>query len=61
LENDGEDAELLARKEVLELEMKKQGKPKDLDWRISRAMNALRCPEPSKSVHSLSGVNCSSA
>lgn len=55
LENDGEDAELLARKEVLELEMKKQGKPKDLDWRISRAMNALRCPEPSKSVHSLSG------
>jgi len=54
-EEEEDEEELLERKAELEAQVEKLG-IKDLSWRIDRAMHALRCPEPTKQVHFLSGV-----
>lgn len=54
-EGESDNKELSARKEQLDALVEKLG-IKDLDWRIDLAMHALRCPEPTKQVHFLSGV-----
>ncbi|ELR25395.1 ABC transporter related, putative [Acanthamoeba castellanii str. Neff] len=51
---DEDEEELLERKAELEAQVEQLG-IKDLSWRIDRAMHALRCPEPTKQVHFLSG------